>query len=128
MKRLLGVLVALLAMAAIGLTPASAAKLTLVGAQLPHASSYQRCDDAVAVTLTDTNGSTSAAITGISASCLKLTVWVYVYGLTTGVSRWSAHSEVAGTSATLTPTASVKLKKKDVAYVMIGDWPVPTNN
>ncbi|NMM31121.1 MAG: hypothetical protein HHJ10_08790 [Cellulomonas sp.] len=134
MKRFLGVLAALLAVAAIGLTPASAAKLTLVGAQHPHASSYQRCDDAVAVTLTVTgkkkDPSTSAAITGIAASCSGLIATVYVYTSSTGAARWSASGTVASTSTSLTlaPNASFQLNTTDVAYVMIGAWPVPTNN
>lgn len=132
MKRPLGVLVALLTLVALGVAPASAAKLSLVGGQLPHVQVSQRCDDAVAVKLATTgsgvNRRVSAAITGIAAECSKQTVTLYVYTATTGVARWSASGTVVGTSLTLPSSTNVGLNTTDATYVTIGTWPVPTSN
>lgn len=132
MRRPLGVLVAILTLVALGVAPANAAKLTLVGGQLPHAQVSQRCDDAVAVKLTSVGQGTSkhvsAAITGIAAACSQQTVTVYVYTTTTGAARWSVSGKVAGTSLTLSSSTDVGLNTTDATYVMIGAWPVPTSN
>jgi hypothetical protein len=115
--------VAVLAMAAMVLTQASAARLTLTGGQRPFESSYARCDAAVDATTSST--ATSVKVANIDAACAGLALSVMVYDPATGWIRTSGSATVpAGGGALMVSTTAYTPSATDRASVTIGSWPV----
>ena len=96
MGRALGASAAVLSMAVMVMTHASAAQVTLTGGQRPFESSYARCDAAVDAATSST--ATWVQVANIHAACAGLLVSVMVYDPATGSIR-------TGGSATAQPAA-----------------------
>lgn len=116
-------------MALIVMTQASAAQLTLTGGRLPFASSYQRCDDAVAATTAWTAGtSSSVQVAGVATACAGLSVRVVIYDPATGAVQAASTSPVTvpvGGGVVTVATTGYAPSATDRASVTIDSWPVP---
>lgn len=110
----------------VGVSQASAAQLALTGAQRPHSSSYQRCDDGVGVTTPSTSGaSTSVQVSGIAAACAGATLSATVYDPSTGASSTGSATVPAGGGAvTLDPVLAYTPGVATRALVTLATWPV----
>jgi hypothetical protein len=126
MRRALGAFAAVLSMALIAMTQASAAQVTLTGGQRPFESSYARCDAAVDATTSSTSSTaTWVQVANIDAACAGLLVSVMVYDPATGSIRTGGSATApAGGGALTIPTSGYTPSATDRAFVTIGTWPV----